>query len=73
MQSGKAPKLYLRATHEKTLALFTDADKGLELLKSFAVDLEEAEAELEAVSRMRAELSAGFRTVEEGAGPPVES
>mmetsp|Transcript_26666 Transcript_26666/g.63370 ORF Transcript_26666/g.63370 Transcript_26666/m.63370 type:complete len:225 (+) Transcript_26666:2-676(+) len=51
LENGAAPKLFLRATHMKTLQ-HTD----LETLKAYALDLKEAEEEVAALDKLREQL-----------------
>jgi len=51
-QNGKAPKLILASTHEKTLDY-----APLEILKTFAIDLEDAETVLAKLNEQRAKLN----------------
>jgi uncharacterized protein (DUF2237 family) len=50
--AGKAPKLFLRATHEKTLDFVP-----FEILREYALDAEEADATLNNLNEMRAKLN----------------
>ena len=58
LQAGKAPKLKLLATHEKTLSIVRPEDREtlLAALKMYAVDSEEAEAALERLDEARSKL-----------------
>ena len=51
-KAGKAPKLFLQATHEKTLDYVP-----FEILKGFAIDGEEADEVLDDLNEMRAKLN----------------
>jgi uncharacterized protein (DUF2237 family) len=50
--AGKAPKLYLQATHEKTLDFVP-----FEILREYALDAEEADEALNTLNEMRAKLN----------------
>ena len=50
--AGKAPKLYLQSTHEKTLD-----DIPLDILKVFAIDAEEASAVADKLNLQRSRLN----------------
>ena len=58
-QAGKAPKLYLSRTHERTLD-----HVPLEILLEYAVDREEAEATLGRANDARAALEASFKVLD---------
>lgn len=51
MKPELAPKLFLRATHEKTLDYVP-----FDILKMYALDMEEAEAEMKSLNDQRAKL-----------------
>ncbi|KAL7527900.1 hypothetical protein ACHAWF_002352 [Thalassiosira exigua] len=51
--AGKAPKLFLQATHEKTLDYIP-----LEVLKAFAIDQDEANAVMDKLNLQRSQLDA---------------
>jgi uncharacterized protein (DUF2237 family) len=51
-QAGMAPKVYLRATHEKTLSYVP-----FQILREFAIDLEESDKTLEDLNELRARLN----------------
>jgi uncharacterized protein (DUF2237 family) len=55
--AGKAPKLYLQATHEKTLDYIP-----LEILKVFAIDADEANAVMNKLKLQRNKLDELVRT-----------
>eukprot|EP00816_Leptocylindrus_hargravesii_P010540 CAMPEP_0196804186 /NCGR_PEP_ID=MMETSP1362-20130617/3737_1 /TAXON_ID=163516 /ORGANISM="Leptocylindrus danicus, Strain CCMP1856" /LENGTH=173 /DNA_ID=CAMNT_0042176299 /DNA_START=158 /DNA_END=679 /DNA_ORIENTATION=- len=50
-QAGMAPKVVLSSTHEKTLSVAT-----LDMLREYALDLEDADAAVEDLDRQRAAL-----------------
>jgi uncharacterized protein (DUF2237 family) len=50
--AGMAPKLYLQATHEKTLDFVP-----FEILREYALDAEEADEALNTLNEMRAKLN----------------
>lgn len=50
--AGKAPKLYLQATHEKTLDYVP-----LEILKSYAIDAEESNTIINKLNLQRSQLN----------------
>lgn len=50
-QAGKAPKLFLQATHEKTLDYVP-----FEVLRQYAIDQEEADRNLEDLNEQREKL-----------------
>jgi uncharacterized protein (DUF2237 family) len=50
--AGKAPKLYLQATHEKTLDFVP-----FDILREYALDAEEADEALNTLNEMRAKLN----------------
>jgi len=54
-QAGKAPKIYLRATHEKTLDFVT-----LDVLREYAVDADDAAADEARLNELRARAEAAL-------------
>jgi hypothetical protein len=51
LDAGKAPRIYLESTHEKTLQYAT-----LDELKAYAVDLAEAEAAVAELDKLRQQI-----------------
>jgi uncharacterized protein (DUF2237 family) len=51
-QAGKAPKVYLQRTHEKTLSYVP-----YEILRGFALDADEADAKMDDLNQQRSKLN----------------
>ena len=63
-RAGKAPKLWLKATHEKTLQ-----HVPLEILLEYGCDKEEATAEQDRLDAMRAQLQKSVAVAATGEEP----
>ncbi|KAJ1618682.1 hypothetical protein T492DRAFT_1090983 [Pavlovales sp. CCMP2436] len=57
LDAGRAPRIFLQSTHEKTLQFAT-----LEQLKSFALDLDEAEAAVAQLDTLRAQMERALKS-----------
>ena len=66
--AGFAPRVYLRATHEKTLDVV-----ALDELKTYALDLAEVEADLARVDSMREAMMRAAGLAADAPGAPSEA